>query len=462
MASMATSFLWPAVLPSRRYSWLFIWQDTPKRYNKVKNTGVKNVGNLKIEYININKLIPYINNPRINDGAVDKVASSIKNFGFKNPIIIDKDNEIIAGHTRLKAARKLNLDEVPTIRVEDLTEQQVKAFRIADNKVTEYSSWEEDLLMQELKDIEDIDMSEFGFSDEFFEPEVFEDDFDEEEEMIEEPITEPEDIYQLGNHRLMCGDATISTDVKKLVNGQKIDLYLTDPPYNVNYTGGTEEALTIQNDNMEDIAFRNFLIKAFKVANDVLKPGGAFYIWHADSEGYNFRSAAHEVGWQIRQCLIWVKNSLVLGRQDYQWQHEPCLYGWKDGAAHYFTADRTQTTVIEDRPNLKKMTKEELKDLVVELMKSPIPTTVLREDKPSRNSDHPTMKPIRLIGRLIANSTRKGETVLDTFGGSGSTLVAAEQLGRICYMMELDPKYCDVIINRWEQYTGQKAVLISE
>lgn len=237
-------------------------------------------------------------------------------------------------------------------------------------------------------------------------------------------------------------------------------MLLTDPPYNVAYEGGTKDKLTILNDNMEDTAFRAFLSDAFKSADEAMKPGAAFYIWHADSEGFNFRFAIRNTEWKLRQCLVWVKNSLVLGRQDYQWKHEPCLYGWKEGT-HYFTADRTQATVIDDKIDFKKLKKEEMLELLQNIFSDKLPTTVIYEDKPLRNDIHPTMKPIKLMARLVKNSTEPRQSVLDIFGGSGSTLMACEQLDRICFTMELDPRYVDCIIDRWEQFTGQTAELIN-
>lgn len=238
-------------------------------------------------------------------------------------------------------------------------------------------------------------------------------------------------------------------------------MLLTDPPYNVNYEGST--GMKIKNDNMADADFQRFLVDAFDTANENMREGAAFYIWHADSEGYNFREACCTAGWTIRQCLIWNKNALVMGRQDYQWKHEPCLYGWKDGAGHYFIDSRKETTVIEDqKPNIKKMKKEEMAKLLEEIFSDKVSTTIINEDKPLVNDMHPTMKPIKLMARLIKNSSQKEETVLDIFGGSGSTLIACEQLDRTCCMMEYDPKYVDVIIDRWEQFTGEKAVLIDE
>lgn len=389
---------------------------------------------MNIKNLKVNELIPYKNNPRLNDKAVDAVAASIKEFGFKVPIIIDKNNVIVAGHTRLKAAQKLGLEEVPVIIADDLTEDQIKAFRIADNKVSELADWDFSKLEEELRNIQ-MDMSAFELnmkelSKEFDKnKKVKEDDFNADEVFneIEEPMVKQGQVWKLGDHHLMCGDSTNEADVEKLMNGVKADLLVTDPPYNVAYEG---TAGTIENDDMEDADFREFLRKAFEVANNHLKEGSTFYIWHADSEGYNFRGACHDIGWKVRQCLIWKKSSLVLGRQDYQWIHEPCLYGWKDGAAHNWYNDRSQTTV-------------------------------LNFDKPRHNDLHPTMKPLELIGYQISNSSKQDDVILDLFGGSGSTLIASEQLDRTCYMMELDPKYCDVIIKRFEALTGEKAVLLN-
>lgn len=386
---------------------------------------------MQIKEIEISSLIEYDNNPRNNDGAVDAVAESIKQFGFKVPIVIDRDNVIVAGHTRLKAARKIGLEKVPCIVADDLTPEQIKAYRLADNKTAELAEWDFSALEIELAELEnDFDMSAFGFDISDFEDihEITEDEVPEVDEE-NEPICKTGDIWNLGKHRLMCGDSTNVSDVEKLMNGDKADLLLTDPPYNVAYEGGTKEKLKIENDDMSDEEFQEFLISAFENSNIVMKDGASFYIWHSDSEGFNFRSACKNTGWKIRQCLIWVKNSIVLGRQDYQWKHEPCLYGWKDGAAHYFVDDRTQSTVWEF-------------------------------NKPFRNIEHPTMKPVDLIARAINNSSRSDNIVLDIFGGSGTTLIACEQLNRKCYMMELDPKYCDVIIKRWETLTGEKAVKI--
>lgn len=419
---------------------------------------------MNIAYKNVNDLIPYINNPRDNDAAVDAVASSIKNFGFKVPIVVDSDNEIIAGHTRLKAAQKLGLQEVPTIVAEDLTENQVRAFRLADNKVSELAEWDQELLDNELQDIAGIDMAEFGFDllPDLEVEGVDEDDWD--EELDEGPArSKPGDIYQLGEHRVMCGDSTDPEDVKKLTDGKLVDLIVTDPPYNVAYVGKTADALTIDNDEMDEGNFELFLTDAFTAMAEVLKPGGAFYIWHAESTAHQFIKGLEAADLTFRQKLIWVKNTMVLGRQDYHWKHEPCFYGWKDGAAHYFTSDRTQVTVIEDKPNINTMNKDQLvqyaKDLQILLDGG---STILREDKPAASTFHPTMKPVKLIARNIVNSSKRGEIVLDIFGGSGSTLIASEQLKRTSYTMELDPKYVDVIIDRYEEFTGVEAVLVHE
>lgn len=360
-------------------------------------------------------LTPYENNPRNNDEAVEPVANSISEFGFKVPIVATPDGEIINGHTRWKAAKKLKLKTVPVIIADDLTEEQVRAFRLADNKVAEIAQWDIELLLSEIESVDNLDMTLFGFTDSDYTLDDFEDEetgTDISEDEIEsegDSVSSVEygDIYQLGRHRLMCGDSTSAGDMKELVNGEKIDLYVTDPPYNVAYEGKTEEAMTIQNDSMDDASFRKFLRDAFEVADQHLKPGGAFYIWHADSEGLNFRAAVKETGWLLKQNLVWVKNSIVLGRQDYQWKHEPCLYGWKDGASHYFIDNRSLATVIEeDEENLKEMTKGELISYI-KTMQENSPASIFYEDKPVRSDIHPTMKPLKLIARCVLNSSKK-------------------------------------------------------
>lgn len=414
-------------------------------------------------------LTPYENNPRNNDESVEPVANSISEFGFKVPIVATSDGEIINGHTRWKAAKKLKLKTVPVIIADDLTEEQVRAFRLADNKVAEIAQWDIELLLSEIESVDNLDMTLFGFADSDYTLDDFEDeeaDTDISEDEIESEgdsvsLVEYGDIYQLGRHRLMCGDSTSAGDMKELVNGEKIDLYVTDPPYNVAYEGKTEEAMTIQNDSMDDASFRQFLRDAFEVADQHLKPGGAFYIWHADSEGLNFRAAVKETGWLLKQNLVWVKNSIVLGRQDYQWKHEPCLYGWKDGASHYFIDNRSLATVIEeDEENLKEMTKGELISYI-KTMQENSPTSIFYEDKPVRSDIHPTMKPLKLIARCVLNSSKKGERVLDSFNGGGSTLMVCEKTERIYYGMELDPVYVERTIKRWEEETGLKAEKIN-
>ncbi len=288
--------------------------------------------------------------------------------------------------------------------------------------------------------------------------EAQEDNFNVSENIPQQPKSKLGDIYRLGEHRLICGDSTKWEFVEALMNGCQADLIVTDPPYNVDYESA--DGKKIENDHMEDSAFFEFLKAAFTVGDQALKPGGSFYIWHADSEGYNFRGACREVGWKVRQTLIWNKNSLVLGRQDYQWKHEPCLYGWKDGAGHYFINRRDLTTVQEDIMSLDvdSMSKAELKDALKRILDPEVtPVTVINENKPLKSAEHPTMKPLKLIGRQVRNSARPGEIVLDMFGGSGSTMMAAEQLGRRCFMVEFDPKYVDVIVKRWEDMTGKRS-----
>lgn len=380
--------------------------------------------NINIVYKKIDELKPYKNNPRKNDKAVKAVADSIKEFGFKVPIILDSNMEIIAGHTRLKAAKRLKYKEVPCIIADDLTPDQVRAFRLVDNKVGELAEWDIDLLNIELSEIE-LDLTPFDFKIEKTVNDIEEDEF--EVVLPDEPKAKMGDIYILGNHRLMCGDSTNKDDVRKLMNGNQCDMIFTDPPYNVNYEGGT--GMKIQNDNMLDATFYDFLFSAFDNMFENTKRGGAIYVCHADTEGLNFRNAFKNAGYKLAECLIWVKSALVMGRQDYHWRHEPILYGWKEGAAHYFIDDRTQDTVWEFK-------------------------------KPKKNALHPTMKPLELCAKAIYNSSRSGDIILDLFGGSGSTLIACEQLNRNCYMMELDEKYVDVIIDRWEKYTGRKAVKV--
>jgi len=391
---------------------------------------------MEIKEVEVSALIPYAKNSRTHDDAqVAQIAASIKEFGWTNPILVDGTKGVIAGHGRLLAARKLGMAKVPTIELKDMTEAQKKAYVIADNKLALNAGWDTNFLsleLQELKD-QDFDLTLLGFDDkeldQLLAPEIEKGLTDEDAvpEVPEEPKTKLGDIYILGNHRLMCGDSCNIESVEKLTDGL-VDILVTDPPYNVAYEGKTKDALTIQNDSMGDEQFRQFLKDAFVAADAVMKQGAVFYIWHADSEGYNFRGACKDAGWKVRQCLIWQKDTMVMGRQDYHWKHEPCLYGWKDGAGHLWASDRKQTTLIECK-------------------------------RPKRNDIHPTMKPVELMEYQILNNTKGQDIVLDLFGGSGSTLIAAEKTGRKARLMELDPKYCDVIVKRWEDFTGKKAVL---
>lgn len=386
---------------------------------------------LHIEYIALDKLTPYEKNARKHEEAdIATIVASIDEFGMCDPIGIWSDkNIIVEGHGRLLALKKLGKTEAPCIRLDHLTDEQRRAYALAHNKTAEMSDWDFSKLEAELADMSlEFDMTAFGFDElEIDDPQELEEDEVPEVDETAEPITKQGDIWKLGRHRLICGDSTDKETIDKLMNGKKADLLVTDPPYNVAYEGKTAEALTIENDEMGGEEFRAFLKNAFDRAFDSLKEGGAFYVWYASREHINFETALNEASLKVRQQLIWVKNSLVLSRQDYHWKHEPCLYGWKEGAAHNWYSDRTQTTVLEF-------------------------------DRPSRNAEHPTMKPLDLIGYQIQNSSRKNEIVLDLFGGSGSTLIAAEQLDRTCYMSELDPRYCDVIIRRWENLTGERAV----
>ena len=394
---------------------------------------------MNIQKIKIDKLIPATYNPRKNlkpsDAEYVKIKNSIEKFGFVSPLVINKDMTVIGGHQRLKVLKEMGIVEVECIIV-DLDKTNEKALNIALNKIQ--GDWDEEkleALLQELK-LEDFDTNLTGFD--FDEVDEIlkdvngskEDDFDVDSayEEIEEPITKPGDVWILGKHRLMCGDSVQKEDVMRLMNNQDADMLLTDPPYNVYYVGKTSEALKIKNDNMSDNQFYEFLKKVFENMYSVTKEGASIYVFHADTEGLNFRKAFKDAGYKLAECLIWKKDCFVMGRQDYQWQHEPILYGWKEGAAHHFINDRTQSTILEF-------------------------------DRPRQSSLHPTMKPIDLVARLLKNSSKEDDKILDLFGGSGSTIIAAEQLNRNCYTMELDPKYCDVIVKRWESLTNKEAIL---
>lgn len=399
------------------------------------------------EVVDIMKVIPNPKNPNMHpERQIEILSQVIKAQGWRKPITVSKRSGfVVAGHGRLQAALMLKLDKVPVDYQDYANEAEEYADLVADNRIAELSEINDELLhslLEEIKEFEDFNFELTGYTDfdidsiledvnglDFGEDtEAVEDDY--EVELPEEPKAKQGEIYQLGNHRLMCGDSTKIEDVKILMDGIEADLLITDPPYNVDYVGKTKDSLKIKNDKMENDNFKMFLVDAFHAADAVLKDGGVFYIWHSDSEGYNFRGACTDNGWKVRECLIWNKNSMVMGRQDYHWKHEPCLYGWKDGASHLWNSDRKQTTVLDF-------------------------------DRPIKNDLHPTMKPIQLFDYQIRNSSKEGDSVLDLFGGSGTTLMACEQNERNAYVMELDPKYVDVIIDRWEKFTGEKAVLLN-
>ena len=313
-----------------------------------------------------------------------------------------------------------------------------------------------------LENFEPLDFDGFNidWGIEQIEDEAVDDNFDFDNSIPTNPKAKIGDIYKLGEHILMCGDSTNVLDVEQLMGEENADLIVTDPPYNVNVEGS--DGKTIENDNLPKEVFKEIIQKAFENMYRFTRLGGAIYCFHGDNEGITFRTAFESSGFKLSECLIWVKNGLVLSRQDYHWRHEPILYGWKEGFAHYFIDDRTQDTVLEDKLDVDKLSKQELKNIIKKLMNDKVATTIIREDKPLKNAEHPTMKPIPLIGRLVKNSSRPKEIVLDLFGGSGSTLITCEQLNRKCRMMELDPRYVDAIILRWETLTGNKAELLNE
>lgn len=443
---------------------------------------------LKTEKRKLNELVAADYNPRKaltpEDSEYQKIKRSIEEFGYVGPIIINEDGTIIGGHQRCTVLKDLGYEEVDVVVV-SLDKQREKALNIALNKIT--GEWDELKLKDLLLDLDlgDYDISLTGFEQEDLaelvdnlavEPEAMDDDFDGEAvlEDIVEPKTRLGDVWKLGRHRLMCGDSTSQEDVATLMKGEMADLIITDPPYNVNYGDkadmldtylqkGHRNNSRIKNDNMDNESFYSFMLQIYQSAYEFMRDGAAIYVFHAESTGHIFRQAFLDAGLKLAQCLIWEKNAFVLGRQDYQWRHEPCLYGWKEGAAHYFINDRTQDTVIlEDDVDFESMKKADLIAYIEDMhRKYKDQTSVIYENKPTRNDIHPTMKPVTLIGRLMSNSSKSGWNVLDLFGGSGSTLMAAEQLGRTAFLMELDEKFCDVIVKRWEEYTGQSAIRIS-
>jgi len=417
--------------------------------------------------VSLSDIHPAEYNPRQDlqpgDPDYEALKRSIEDNGYVGLILINKDGTIIGGHQRYKVLKDLGYTKARVL-VTDVDKQTEKALNIALNKIS--GDWDEEKLKAALMDLDlnDYDLTKTGFTSSEVEDLVLkldtvepeEDNFDADEayDEITDPVTKRGDIWILGDHRLMCGDSTDPTDVSALLQGAEADLVITDPPYNVNYKDGE-----IKNDNMAEDTFEQFLDEAFGCMFDAMREGAAAYVFHADSEGLAFRRAFNDSGFKLAECLIWEKNSFVLGRQDYQWRHEPILYGWKEGAAHYFIDDRSQDTVLlEDELDFQSMKKEDLITYINQIRDSyKNRTTVLFENKPTKNDLHPTMKPISLVGRLMKNSSKPDWNVLDLFGGSGSTLMAAEQLGRNAYLMELDEKFCDVIVKRWEDFTGRKA-----
>ena len=383
----------------------------------------------EMQLVDINKLIPYVNNARTHNAQqINKLRSSLREFGFINPVIIDRDFNVIAGHGRIMAAKEEGINEVPCVFVDYLTEAQKKAYILADNRMAMDAGWDEELLKVEIEALqaEDFDLSLTGFDESelagFFDTadDAKDDDFDVDAELEKPPVTKSGDLWLLGNHRLLCGDSTKEENYTLLMNGKKANLVVTDPPYNVNYQG---TAGKIKNDNLENDKFYQFLFDAFTCMEKAMANDASIYVFHADTEGLNFRKAFADAGFYLSGTCIWKKQSLVLGRSPYQWQHEPCLFGWKKNGKHRWYSDRKQTTIWEF-------------------------------DKPKKNGDHPTMKPVPLIAYPIKNSSMSNCIVLDPFGGSGSTLIACEQTNRICHTIELDEKYCDVIVKRYIEQVG--------
>ena len=385
----------------------------------------------EMQLISIDKLVPYVNNARTHSAEqILNLRSSLREFGFVNPIIIDREFNVIAGHGRLMAAKEEGIEEVPCVFVDYLTDAQKKAYILADNRMAMDAGWDDELLKIEMEELQNLgyDLEFTGFDEKELavlfgvdDKEVKEDEFDLTAALEKASFVERGDVWFVGKHKLMCGDATSSEDVAKLMEDKKANLILTDPPYNVAFK--SSDGLTIQNDSMDNNDFYEFLYLSFKNMADHLENGGAAYVFHADTEGLNFRKAFIDAGFHLAGCCIWVKDSLVLGRSDYQWQHEPVLYGFLQNGKHPWYSDRKQTTIWNF-------------------------------DKPKKNSNHPTSKPLDLLAYPINNSTQANAIVIDTFGGSGSTLMACEQMNRICYTMELDEKYASVILRRYVEDTN--------
>jgi len=383
----------------------------------------------EMQLVPITKLVPYVNNARTHSPEqINKLRSSLREFGFINPVIIDRDFGVIAGHGRILAAKEEGIAEVPCVFADHLTEAQKKAYILADNRMAMDAGWDEELLRVEIEALqaEAFDLSLTGFDEKELsdlfkrDGDVQEDDFDVDAELEKPTFSKSGDVWTLGRHRLVCGDSTKAETFDTLMQGRKANLVVTDPPYNVNYEG---TAGKIKNDNLADEKFYQFLFDAFSNIEKVMADDASIYVFHADTEGLNFRKAFADAGFYLSGCCIWKKPSLVLGRSPYQWQHEPCLYGWKKSGKHQWYADRKQTTIWEF-------------------------------EKTKKNTDHPTMKPIQLLAYPIQNSSMSNTLVLDPFGGGGSTLIACEQTDRDCYTIELDEKYCDVIVKRYIEQAG--------
>jgi DNA modification methylase len=437
-------------------------------------------GALQVEYRDTGALVRFERNPRTHpDWQIAQIAASIVQFGFVNPILVGSDGVLIAGHGRLLAAQRLGLPQVPVIVLGHLSDAERRALVIADNQIAANAGWDRDLLsglLSELRE-EGFDLEVTGFSDD----ELAEllgglgdddsriaplGDPDFVPEPPPEPVTRPGDLWILGEHRMLCGDATRAADLQRLTEGRFCDAMWTDPPYNVAYEG---KAGKIANDDLSATDFARFLVAAFSAAAQVLAPGAAVYVAHADTEGLAFRRAFRDAGFKLSGCLVWVKPSLVLGRSDYQWRHEPILYGWKPGAAHRWFGGRAKTTVVDQPGAPVRVLPDGTVQVDVggqvlvisgrELKVEAHEGSVIRAEKPARNAEHPTMKPVGLILEMLENSTRRGDVVLDPFGGSGSTLIACHRSGRSARLTELEPRYADVIVERWQTFTGQRAVL---
>ncbi len=417
----------------------------------------------QIELVKTSELVPYANNAKMHTNTqVEQIAASITEFGFNDPIAVwtnqDGRPEIVEGHGRVLAAERLGILELPVIRLDHLTDEERRAYTHVHNQTTLNSGFDMDILDRDFE-LLDFDWEKFGFDG------TPTDNIEEVEEVDIPDYVETRcksgDIWQLGDHTLICGSSADHDTMAKFDRAD-VSLLLTDPPYGVSYTGKTDDELTIQNDDIAGAELQQLLTDAFRESAKIMKEGGVFYAFYAHSSHKEFANALANAGLTLKQQIIWVKSNFTLGRQDYQWQHEPCLYGWKEGATHYFVDSRKESTVVEDdRPNINKLSKEQMRNLLKEIYSDKQSTTIVHENNPLRNAEHPTMKPIKLMARFIANSSKRGDVVLDVFGGSGSTLIACEQMGRTCLMVEIDPIYCDVILARWEELTGKTAAKLN-